>query len=222
MKKHNNTPFVSVILPVFNAEQYVAEAIDSILTQTYKNFELIVVDDASQDSSWKIISRYQKQYPTKIKAIRLKKNRNKGGDEAGNVAYQYAQGELIARMDADDIANTQRLEKQVSYMVKHPNCGVLGTSAVVIDANGTIMGDKKVLTKHQDIYDGYFTFHPMIHPTLMVRRSALPVSKNLYTILFPKNNDYLTFFSLINQNVKFANLSEPLLKYRIMASMNGK
>ncbi|MBD3279669.1 MAG: glycosyltransferase [Candidatus Pacebacteria bacterium] len=215
MNQKNNKPLVSVILPVYNAQDYVAEAIESILGQTYQNFELIIVDDASQDNSWKIIADLRNKHPQKITAIRLRENRNKGGDEAGNVAFRHAKGEFIARMDADDIAESNRLAKQVEFLLKNPQIAIVGSSAKVINVNGDEVGSKLALQKHQEIYQQYFSFHPMIHPTLVIRRSMLLDAKNLYLIKFNSNNDYLTFFTMISSGLKFANLPDQLLKYRI-------
>lgn len=214
-QKHTQKPLISVIMPVYNAQKYLSQAIASILNQTYQNFELIIVDDASTDNSWNIIQQYKKQFKRKIMAIRMPKNINQGGDGAGNIAFSYADGDYIARMDADDIADLTRLEKQVTYMENHPDCTVLGSSAIVIDKRGKKIGTKKTPQTHSDIYKNYFTFHPMIHPTLMIRRSHLPYTDIIYKLDMPSNNDYLTFFNLITSGKQFANLEEPLLKYRI-------
>ncbi|MFZ5376805.1 MAG: glycosyltransferase family 2 protein [Patescibacteria group bacterium] len=219
--KHQNTinkPFVSVIMPVYNASLYLEEAIESVLNQTYTNFELIIVDDASKDNSWKIIRRFQNRFKRKIVSVRLKKNRNCGGDLAGNLAFTKAKGEFIARFDADDIANPDRLSKQVKYMLQHKECAVLGSSAEIIDKTGKVIGQKTTLANHQDIYDQYFTYHPMINPSLMIRRSMLLDKETLYKIELNSNNDYLTFFTMITSGLRFANISEPLIKYR----MHGK
>ena len=215
MRKKNAKPLVSVIMPVYNAGSFLHEAIGSILSQTYRNFELIVIDDASTDNSWKIISQYKKQYPRKIKAIRLKRNLNKGGDAAGNVGIELAKGEFIARMDADDISVPIRLEKQVKYMQENPKCSVLGSNAYVIDRNGRPVGEKKVPLEHDKIYDEYFVFHPMIHPSVMIRRSSLVNLGTLYDLPLDANNDYLTFFKMISGGYRFANLEDKLVHYRI-------
>ncbi len=117
-KNKNQNPLVSVIMPVYNAGNFLMEAIESILNQTYQNFEFIIVDDASTDNSWKIIQKYAKKYPKKIKAFQLKKTLNRGGDACANFALKKAKGKYIARMDADDIAHPKRLEKEVDFLEK--------------------------------------------------------------------------------------------------------
>lgn len=210
-------PLVSVIMPVYNAGDYLVEAIDSIVRQTYQNLELIIVDDASTDNSWKIIRRFKKRYPRKIKTIRLQKNLNRGGDACANLAFQKARGEYIARMDADDISDPQRIEKQVRYMETNKDVIVLGTQAFVINKEGKITGEKLEPVSNDQIRENYFIYHPMIHPSVMIRKSLLPNKpnkENLYRIRYSANNDLLTFFELM-QYGRFANLSEKLIYYRI-------
>lgn len=207
-------PLVSVVMPVYNAGDFLREAIESILNQTYQNFELIIIDDASTDQSNKVIRMYAKKYPKKIHAIYLKKNINGGGDAAGNVGFAKARGEYIARMDSDDVASVNRLEKQVDYMKAHKQIDVLGSCAWVINGSGDVTGEKNVPLTHKGIYQEFFTFHPMIHPTVMVRRSSI-MGKTLYSQKLPSNNDYLTFFKLIMNGKRFANLPDKLLQYRL-------
>lgn len=216
MKKTKTTkPLVSVIMPVYNAENYVSEAIESMLSQTYANFELIIVNDASTDKSGEIIDKYQKKYPRIIAAIHLKKNLNAGGEGAGNIAFSKAKGEFVARMDADDIAHPKRLAKQVEFLQKNPDVALVGLCAEVINKNGKQIGNKIVPTQHEEIFKNYFTFHPVIHPTVMLRRGSLINPNTLYRRDLPSNNDYLTFFEMINSGRKFANLPDRLLKYRL-------
>lgn len=205
---------ISVIMPVYNAGNFLRESIESILNQTYQNFELIIINDASTDGSVKIIREYAKNYPSKINAIYLKKNINGGGDAAGNVGFARAKGKYIARMDSDDIADPSRLTKQVEYMQKHRRIDVLGSCAYVINARGEVMGEKNVPLTHKAITQEFFTFHPMIHPTVMIRKSSI-AGKTLYKQVLPSNNDYLTFFCMITGGDKFANLPDKLLSYRL-------
>ncbi len=215
------SPLVSVVMPVYNAKKYVAEAIESILTQTFQDFELIVVDDASTDSSPAIIKRYQKRYPHKIRIITMKKNVNCGGDRCANEGIKIARGEYIARMDADDISHPTRFEKQVRALKHDHELFLIGANAYVIDAHGHIIGDKLEPVKRQEIQKAYFTFHPIIHPSVMFRKYIENNGEKKlfqYKTKYSANNDYYTFFSLICEGKKVLNLKEKLLSYR----MHGK
>lgn len=213
MKKGNKNPLVSVIMPVYNAGNFVGEAIQSILNQTYGNFELMVVDDASTDNSWEVISSYKKLYSKKVRVMRLNKNLNMGGDAAGNIGFRMAKGNFVARMDADDVATPNRLEKQVSFLLTNPGVFAVGSSAYVIDKEGGLIGEKKMPLENEKIYKEFFVFHPLIHPTLMFRKAAIK-GKNLYKLQYQANNDYLTFFEMITKGHRFANLPDKLLYYR--------
>jgi len=215
MKKTSNikNPLVSVIMPVYNASLYIEQAIKSILNQTYSNYELIIVDDHSKDDSRKIISRYRKLYPDRIKVIALKKNLNRGGDACANIAIKKAKGKYIARLDADDIAIPKRLEKQVTYLEKYQDVFALGGQADVINMNGKIIGEKNVPINYEDIYYEYFNIHPIIHSTLTFRNPKN--NSNFYKIKFSANNDYYTLFSLLTKGKKITNLDKKLVKYRI-------
>ena len=206
-------PLVSVVMPVYNAGSFLVEAVESILSQTLRDFELIIVNDASTDDSLSVILSFAKRYPKRIKVVNLTKNVNMGGDAAGNIGFALAKGKFIARMDADDIAMPERLEKQVEFLKSHPEISVVGSSAFVINKEGSVIGEKKMPCSNEDIYNQFFTFHPMIHPTVMVRRTV-SIGKSLYNLKYQANNDYLTFFSMISSGVKFANLPEKLLFYR--------
>lgn len=215
MNKVNKNPLVSIIMPVYNGEEFIAEALQSALTQTYKNLEVIVVDDCSTDGTYKVISTFKKKYPKKLKVVKLRKNRGQGGDAAANVAFQYTKGDFIARLDADDIALPDRVEKQVKFMLKNMQYSVVGTSAHVINPEGEVVGEKKMPTTHKAIYRNCFVYHPMINPTQMFRRDHLIDKKNLYLLDNPTNNDYLTTMKKISNGAKYYNLPEKLIYYRI-------
>lgn len=201
-------------MPVYNAGYFLVDALDSIVNQTYKNFEVIIIDDASRDGSANIITWYKKRYPKKIRFIKLKRNANRGGDACANIGFARAKGKYIARMDADDIADQRRLEKQVAYLEKHNDVILLGTQAYVINKNGQIIGEKNEPTDHETIKRNYFIYHPIIHPSVMIRKNMLPHTRYLYKIQYSANNDLLTFFKLLSYG-KFANLPEKLMCYRI-------
>lgn len=210
----NKKTLISVIMPVYNAGDFLVDAIESILNQTYQNFEFIIINDNSTDNSWEIIKKYQKKYPKKIKAINLKRTLNRGGDACANYGLKIAKGKYIARMDADDISHPQRLEKQVDFLERNKHIFLLGSNAKVIDKKGKIIGNKLVPQTNEEIYQSFFTFNPIIHPSVMYRRS-IEKKRFFYPKKFSANNDYYVFFKLICQNYKFANLKEKLLYYRI-------
>lgn len=204
-------PLVSVIMPSYNAQDYISEAIKSILAQTYEKFELIIINDASTDRTLQIIKRFKDR---RIKVITLTKNLNGGGDSCANIGIEKARGKYIARMDADDIALPTRLERQVEFLEENKSVFLVGSQAQVIDKNGNYIGEKEEPKTVTDIYNAYFTFHPLIHPTCMFRRKIGKKTFS-YKIRYSANNDYYTFFSLICKGFIFANLDETLLKLRV-------
>ena len=216
MKKivQSKYPIVSVIMPVHNAGKFFVPAIESILTQTYKRFELIIVDDGSTDDSWKTIRSYRTLYPKTVHVYRTAKQLNAAGNGATDIGLTHAKGEFIARMDADDVARPKRIEKQVEFLLANPLVILVGTQADIIDKNGAIIGSKSVPTNHEAIYNQYGFVHPVIHPSVMIRRSMLPNPDKLYLQKWGINDDYYTFFKLLNYG-QFANLPEKLLKYRV-------
>lgn len=209
MKKQS---LVSVIMPVYNGSRFVGEAIQSIINQTYPRLELIVVSDGSSDETWKILKDFRKRFPKKVRVYRLKENT--GESAAANFAFRLARGEFIARMDADDVSHRQRIAKQVEYMLAHPEVIVLGTQARVIDKCGRRIGSKHFPLDHEAIYRKYAVVHPILHPSVMFRRSLLPKGKLLYRDAFEPNDDYYTLFDLLNYG-RFANLPDKLVSYRI-------
>jgi len=205
-------PLVSVIMPVYNGARYVEKAIDSVIGQTYPRVELIVCDDGSTDRTWEILKSYRKQYPTLIRIIRLPKNR--GESVAANTAYAKAKGAYIARLDADDVAHRLRLERQVAYMQTHPGVIALGSQARVIDGSGRTLGHKSAPIGHDAIYTAFAYINPMIHPSVMFRKSLLPKREYLYRSNFESTDDYHTYFELLNHG-RFENLPDELVSYRI-------
>lgn len=168
MKRTLRTPKVTVLLPVYNGQNYLREAITSILGQTYTQFELLIINDASTDASEAVIRSFNDpriRYIQNKKNIRLLATLNKG--------IELAQGEYVARMDQDDISLPQRLEKQVAFLQKNRRVAVAGGAAQLIDARG-----KKSQTIHPPTsphaikWSLYFSC-PLAHPTVMMRRSVI-------------------------------------------------
>ncbi len=131
------TPSISVLMPVYNTERYVAEAIESILAQTFGDFEFIIVNDGSTDDSLAILRRYEQQ----DQRIRLITRPNTGIVGALNDGLALARAELVARMDADDVSLPERLGKQRDFMSSHPGCVAMSTAYTIMDPDGLEMWD---------------------------------------------------------------------------------
>lgn len=213
--KHNaqtTNPLVSVVMPVYNAEGYLEDSIESILNQTYKRLEFIIADDCSTDTSYKILRGYQRKYPKIIKLIRNKKNLKQA--LSVEKAIRMAKGSYIARMDADDIALPTRIEKQVKYLQKHKDTVAVGTQCLLINQNGHIIGEKKFPVRFEEIYKYIFEFCPAQQPTLMIAKDLLPKEFGYYDHGMAPVED-VEFLFKIFQYGKVENLSEYLHMYRI-------
>lgn len=210
-------PQVSVVMPVYNGASFLSSAINSILQQSLKNIELIVVDDNSADDSVKILKKIAKQ-DQRLKLILSKVNLGESG--AANLAFSHTQAPFIARMDQDDIAHPDRLKKQLTFLRHHLDCIVVGCQTNIIDENDRIIGHKIFPTKHPQIFKDYIRYQPMLHPGVMIRRSLLPNPQKLWTNQLKSVDDYLTLFSLLFYG-KFANLNEKLMFYRIHTTNNS-
>ncbi|MFA4826726.1 MAG: glycosyltransferase family A protein [Candidatus Shapirobacteria bacterium] len=164
-------PVLTVYMPVFNAGKYIPQAIDSILNQSYSNFEFIIVDDASTDNSWKIIQKYA----LLDKRIRTYQNKlNLGVSLTSNIAISYARGRYLARIDADDMAMPDRFQEQIAYLKKHLKTVAVGAQCIVIDADNRIIGYKKFPTDPQKIKEMLFWAIPMQQPAMMINLNLLP------------------------------------------------
>ena len=202
------TPLVSVVMAVHNEEQFLKQAIFSILNQSLNNLELIVVDDYSTDSSPKII-RSIKDNRLKL----LKNSKQLGLTKSLNKALKIARGEYIARMDADDISTKERLKIQVSYLNKHTNIVVVGSWAQYIDKNGNVLKVKKVPLSSVQIKKDIPKYNPFIHPTLVFRADVFK-KIGLYDENFYYAQDY-DLLLRIAKKYKTANIPKNLLFYRI-------
>lgn len=209
MDKNRN--LVSVVLPVYNAALYLSEAIQSILNQTYSNFELIIIDDASTDNSWIIITQFAQQ----DKRIRTFRNeRNLKLSKTLNLGIEHASGIYIARMDADDISLPDRLEKQVAYMNMHPEVGISGGSMEIMRATGDVFAKRTYHLNDQDIRSHIFRYSPYSHPLIIMRKTILNKVGG-YRDEYNPAEDYELYFR-IGAVSKFGNLSDTLLKYRVV------
>lgn len=196
-------------MPVFNGEKYLAAAIESVLAQTFADFEFIIVDDGSHDRSAEIIRAYQAR-DERIRFIRLE--RNLGGARARNHAITLSSGELVAIMDCDDVSFPERLEKQVEYLRNNPAIGVLGTGTQAVDEDLQPLYPFKLPERHALIAFNLFVGSFLIHPSIMIRRELLE-SVGGYE---PSRRTAVDteLWSRLMWRTRFANLPETLLLYR--------
>ncbi len=198
-------PVVSVILPTYNAEKFLKESIDSILNQTFNDFELLIIDDNSQDKTRKIVKSYQD------KRIKLLNGPGKGLAAALNLGINEAAGKYIARMDADDISLPERFAEQVAYLDEHPDVSILGTWQEHFNERGS-QGVHMAALTDEEIRVALIFNCDMCHSTLMFRKDAFIQNH----INYPENSpqeDYELWLSCI-KILKFANIPQVLGRHR--------
>lgn len=212
---HKNKPLVSIIMPVKDGERYLDAAIESILAQTWQNWELIVVDDGSTDKTSAILAQYARK-DARIKVITNKENL--GVAASLNKALKMARGQYIARMDADDISLPERLEKQVEFLAKNPNIVAVGCQVEVIDEEDNLVGKKEFPSDPQTCYHYLMLTVPIQHPTLMAKSEA--IKKYGYNERLWTAEDWDLYFKLLQEG-QLSNLKETLYLYRQYFGSNG-
>lgn len=202
---------ISVVMPVYNAEAFLEEAIESILAQTFTDFEFVIVDDASTDHSLEIIQKYLE---LDQRIILLNNEKNLGIAGTRTKGTKYATGKFVAVADADDISFPTRFEKQHAYLESHSECGVVGAFIQLFNSEtGKILGFRKYYEDDKRLRKRIFLYSPIAQPVSMIRRD---VFENLgyYDPKYPPAEDLDLWFR-IGTKYKFANLQEILLKYRV-------
>jgi len=208
----NRKPAVSVVMPVYNTEKYLAEAIESILAQTFTDFELIIVDDASQDGS-AAISRSFAERDSRIRVIELAENGGHGA--ARNVGLAAASGEYFACQDSDDISLPQRFQKQVKLLQARPEVGAVGVYTRLVSEDMQPIYERKPPVRHAEIMLDHFLGFlsaPFTHATLMMRRN-LVMEVNGFDETVRISPDCALLTKLLGR-AKFANIAEFLYLYR--------
>jgi len=202
-------PDVSVIMSVYNGEKYLRSNIESILNQTLTNFEFLIFDDCSSDSTADIVRSF---HDPRIKYIRnienngLTKNLIKG--------VEMARAPYIARIDADDIAYPERLEKQVEWMDNHPETSILGTPVSYFTDNPARFSNSVEPISNEEIKALLFVNFTLKHPTIIIRKRHLEQFGLNYNAAYRCSQDHALYFDCITKGLKFANLEEPLLYMR--------
>ena len=202
-------PLVTVLMSVYNGEKFLRNAIESILNQSYNNIEFLIINDGSLDDSKKIIISFNDE------RIRFIDNeRNIGLIQTLNLGFKLASGEFIARIDADDIAFSNRIETQIDFLLRNCDYGLVGSSAILVDENNNEIGKLRFSTEHEKIKFLLGHHNLFIHPTLMIRKEIVEKHQLIFDFNYLHAEDYKFWTELINFT-KVKNFEEPLLYYRI-------
>jgi len=211
--KLDKTPKVSVIIPTYNSAQYICETLDSVLAQTYKDYEIIVVDDGSTDNTREVL----KPYMSKIKYIYKE---NGGPASARNVGIKNARGEYIAFLDSDDIWLPEKLEKQIEYLQSNPDIALVYSDCIRFNENGVCQRKSNVY----HLREGYIFFKLLegnfiTTSTVIVRRECLDkvgyFDEELDDL---KHSEDYDLWLRISRSFKIGYIREPLVKYRVRES----
>ncbi|MBT7823158.1 MAG: glycosyltransferase [Candidatus Marinimicrobia bacterium] len=202
-------PKISVVMPVYNSSHFLKDSINSILTQSFSNFEFIIINDGSTDNSLELINSFQH----KDERIIVINQKHQGITKSLNTGIQICQGEFIVRMDADDIAFDTRLKQQLDFIKKHPDIDIVGSQIVVINEKNKIIKEIKNLPLDDTLIKWDLIFGtPLLHPTLLIRKTVFN-KFGIFNDQFAYGQDLL-MWRRIAKNIKFANLPDKLMKIR--------
>jgi glycosyltransferase involved in cell wall biosynthesis len=201
---------ISVLMPAYNAERYVVEAVESILAQTYTDFEFLIVDDGSTDGTRAILE----EYATRDARIRLISRENRGLVATLNEMIALARCELLARMDADDVALPGRFERQVAFLEAHPDVACVGGAQFNIDDRGYLLHECFALAEeHDKIQEMIFSgICPISHPCVMMRKTAV-LAVGGYRPEMERAED-VDLWLRLGERSRLANIPDFVLKYR--------
>lgn len=211
-KNVTSGPLVTILLPVYNCETHLGEAIESILQQTYQNFEFIIINDGSTDNSESVILSFS---DTRIKYFKNEKNIQLIGTL--NRGLELSQGKYIARMDQDDISEPNRIERQVLLMEEKSDIGVCGSWIKVFGIKDDII---RYPETNDEILAAMFFYNPFSHPSVMLRKSEIDRLKLNYNPAYLQAEDYQLWFQCFNKTGLY-NIPEVLLHYRVHESQLG-
>lgn len=200
-------PLVSVLMPVYNGERYLKEAIDSILNQTYSNFELIICNDCSTDNTQSIIKQY-----TDHRILYFENSKNRGIVYTRNKLFSLAKGIYLSIMDCDDIAQKTKFEKQIEFLEKNTSYGICGTWAKMIDSQKSTIGYLQPPSKNEDIKINLMFQSSFVQSTVIMRKAAF---NNIeYNLDFPVAEDF-DLWERLSHKTNMYNIPSFLLYYRV-------
>jgi FkbM family methyltransferase len=207
-----SSPTISVVMTVFNGEEFLSETVDSVLNQSFRDFEFIIVDDGSTDATADILSKYA----PRDSRIRVLRNGKKGRAASLNLGISLANGKYVANNDADDLATPGRLEEQVAFMERNPEVGVLGSAYEVITDSGAVIDLVRHPLEDSEIRSVILRDNPICHSSAILRKDiALAVGG--YRSTFEPSEDYDLWLRM-SERSKLANLHNVLVRYRVHAN----
>lgn len=203
-------PVVSIVMAAYNEADHIRAAIDSVINQTFTDWELIIVDDGSTDKTQLICDAYAKRDP-RIRT--LANQQNHGLPRSLNLGIEHARGNLIARADADDINLPSRLAVQFVFMQGHPDIDVLGTGAYVLDKSGRRVAMINLPSTHEQLSQLSFRKTMFFHPSVMIRRRFFD-QVGLYDPSYLRAQDKELWLRGLGAGCRYANIGEPLIQYQ--------
>lgn len=207
-----NNPIVSVVMSVFNDEKFVSQSIKSILNQSYKNFEFIIVNDGSSDNTRNLVLDWEK---VDNRIVFLDRKKNRGLPYSLNEGITIAKGKYVARMDSDDVAVIDRFEKQLKFLEENPEVDIVGGQVRHIDSNGSEVDSLRLPLSFKEIKSVAEFACPINHPTYMVKKKAYLLLKG-YREAFVYAQDYDLILRAIDHELRIENMPDVLLHYRFM------
>ena len=202
-------PKISVIMSAYNADKYLGECVESVLSQTFIDFEFIIVNDYSTDKTSEILNFYSDK-DSRVKIINNVKNI--GLTKSLNKAFKESRGEYVARMDADDICILERFQKQVDFLESNKDYVLVGSWMIIINEEGEEIDHWDSEVDNEKIKIKLIRYNPLFHPSIMMRSNSLNKVEG-YNDDWRYAQDYELYFRLSRLG-KFSNLPEYLLKYR--------
>lgn len=206
-KKGKVMPKVDVIVPAYNTQKYLRDSIDSVLSQTFEDFNLIIINDGSTDNTGDIIDSYEDERITHIEL-----EENTGVATALNIGLMHTESDFIARFDSDDIMFPDRLEKQLQFFEENPHVDVLGGGMCTHMGKNHTCSQPHVIQQHNQIKTALMVTYPMAHPTIMMRKKVADSFR--YDTRFTASEDLEAWTRLIH-HFTFANMNENVIHYRM-------
>jgi glycosyltransferase involved in cell wall biosynthesis len=206
---NNMSPQISVLMSVHNGEAYLKDAIDSILAQTFTDFEFILINDCSTDTSKSIIESYNDE-----RIVVINNEVNLGLTRSLNLGLAKAVGKYVARMDSDDTCSSDRLQKQYEHLEAHQGTLVVGSNINIMNDEGYIVKENEYPESFEDILGTVFFKNPLVHSTAMFRREEM-LKIGGYNIDYKKSQDYELWLNVIQHNGILSNIPGALVNFRV-------